>query len=455
MGNLFTTLLNSANALQVYGRVFSAIQNNVTNASTPGYVKQDQSLVAMPFDPAVGLGGGDQAGPLLSLRSEYLEQAVRNQQELLGSAQQKAGDLSQVQPLFDTSGRSGIPNALNEFFNNFSQLSVNPSSPVSRQNVIDAATQVAQAFNQNAAGIMQVSANVVNQTRAAVTTVNQIASQLAEINQHFRSGAASTQDAGLDAQLHAALENLSQVANYTLIRTQDGTYSVYLGGQTPLVIGDHSFPITADFSTPRTIIRNAQGNDITAQLENAGGSLGALIEEHNTTLPGYKTTLDTLARNFADTVNTTLSQGVDNSGNPPAVNLFTYDAVAGAAFTLAVTNITPNDIAAALPAAPGGNGNAIAMAQLANAPAAGGFTFTQAYGNLGGQVGRDVANARQDKTVRQNLVTQAQQQRASSTGVSLDEEAAKLLQFQQAYQAVGKLVGVLDSLTQTVINMVR
>jgi flagellar hook-associated protein 1 FlgK len=245
------------------------------------------------------------------------------------------------------------------------------------------------------------------------------------------------------------------VANYSLIKTQDGTYSVYLGGQTPLVVGDHIFPISADYSTPKTIIRDAQGNDITAQLDNAGGSLGALIDEKNTTLPGYMTDLNTLAQTFANTVNTALSQGIDKNGNPPAVNLFTFNAAAGAAFTLAVTNITPDDIAAALPAAPGGNGNAIAMAQLANAPVLGGFTFTQAYGNLGGQVGRDIANAQQEQTVQQNLVSQAQQQRATASGVSLNEEAAKLLQFQQSYQAIGKLVGVLDSLTQTVIDMVK
>src|SRR6478609_9488374 len=101
MSNLFGTLLNATNALQVYGRVFNVLQNNVSNANTPGYVKQIQSLVAEPFNPASGLGGGIMAGPMLSTRSEYLEQAVRNQQELLGGAQQKATDLSQIQPLFD------------------------------------------------------------------------------------------------------------------------------------------------------------------------------------------------------------------------------------------------------------------------------------------------------------------------------------------------------------------
>ena len=101
MGSLFTSLLNSTSSLQVYGRVFSVIENNIANANTPGYARQDQSLVSMPFHPAEGVEGGVMAGPLISARSRYLEQAVRNQQELLGSAQQKAADLSQIEPLFD------------------------------------------------------------------------------------------------------------------------------------------------------------------------------------------------------------------------------------------------------------------------------------------------------------------------------------------------------------------
>ena len=455
MGGLFTSLLNSTNALQVYGRVFSVIENNITNANTPGYARQDQSLVALAFNPAEGIEGGVMAGPMLSARSKYLEQAVRNQRELLGSAQQKTGDLTQIEPLFDTSGKSGVPAAFNNFFNSFSQLSVNPNDPVSRQNVIDAAGQVAGAFHQNAIGIGRVSSNLDSETRDAITTVNQAATDIASINQHFRSNSAATTDAGLDARLNADLENLSQVVNYTAIKAGDGSYSIFLGGQTPLVIGDHTFPITGDFSAPQTVIRDSQANDITKELAGAGGTMGAMLEEKNTTLPGYMTALNNVAKVFADSVNTALALGVDRNGNPPAVNLFTYNAVLGPAFTLAVTNITPDQIAAALPAAPGGNGNAIALSQLAGQPLVNGFTFTQAYGNLGGQVGADVSSAKQDQAAQQDLVGLAQQQRAQASGVSLDAEATKLLQFQQAYGAVGKLVSVLNSLTDTVMNMIH
>jgi flagellar hook-associated protein 1 FlgK len=247
------------------------------------------------------------------------------------------------------------------------------------------------------------------------------------------------------------LESLSSIANFSTIKTSDGGVNVFLGGQTPLVLGSEQLQISADFSSPTTAIRDAQGNDITSQITT--GSLGALLQEHNTTLPGYTTQLNTLAQTFADQVNGQLAQGVDANGAAGA-SLFSYDPAGGAASTLAVTNISTDQIAAAAAGAPGGNGNAIAVSQLATATAVNGLTFTEAYGELGAQVGQDVANAQNDQTQDQDLVTQAQQQRSQVSGVSLDAEAAKLLQFQQAYQAVGKLVTVLDELTQTLLAII-
>lgn len=455
MGSLLTSLLNSASALQVYDRVFNVIQNNVTNANTPGYVSQDQSLVALPFNPAAGLGGGVIAGDLISARSAYLDQAVRSQTELLGGAQQQASDLAQVQPLFDTTGASGVPGALTAFFNSFSQLSVNPNDEVSRQGVIDASQTLAQRFQQNASGIEKAAGNAATGTRNAVSSINDLAAQIAGINQQFSNSPGASQNAGLDAQLNAALEQLSQFVHFTVLKSPDGGFTVFAGGQTPLVIGARSFPLSADFSAPQIAVRDFQGKDVTAELQNNGGTLGALLQTANVTLPGYLASLNTVAQSFADAVNQQLSLGVDRNGNPPAVNLFQYNAAQGAAFTLSVSNLTPDQIAAASAAAPGGNGNALAVAGLATQPVVNGFTVTQAYGNLGGQVGRDVANAQQEQTAQQNLLDQARQQRAAATGVSLNAEAAKLVQFQQAYQAIGKLVTTLDSLTQTVIDMVK
>jgi flagellar hook-associated protein 1 len=460
MGSLTTALLNSAGALQVFQQGFNVIENNVTNANTPGYSAQRQTLQAAPFEQGTGLLGGLRAGPVTSADSPFLDRAVRNQTQQLGSAQQQASDLNQIQPLFDTSGQALVPGALSAFFNSFSQLSVNPNDQPSRQNVITAAQTVAQQFNANALGIQRAQTSVQQEAGETVNTINQLAAQIANINREYQATPDRAQDGGLQAQLNSALDQLSQYASYTTIANPDGSYNVLIGGQTSLVTGAQSNAITANSTASGTAIFDAQGNDITAQLQNTGsnnggGALGAELQTSNVTLPGYLNSRNNIAQTFANSVNTALNQGLDSTGNPPTVNLFQYNGLTGAAATLSVTNITPAQIAAASAGAPGGNGNALAVANIANQAIIGGSTITQAYGNLAGQVGQDVANAKQEQTTQQELVDQVKQQRQAATGVSLDAEAAQLLQLQQAYQAVGQLVTTLNQLTQTVIDMVK
>src|SRR5271167_3711862 len=101
--------------------------------------------------------------------------------------------------------------------------------------------------------------------------------------------------------MHADLENLSQIANFSVIKTSDGGFNVELGGQTALVIGGNAYPISLESVASQSAILDSQGNDITSQITQ--GQLGGLIQEQNTTLPGYLTSLNTLAQSLADTVN--------------------------------------------------------------------------------------------------------------------------------------------------------
>src|SRR5476649_1624296 len=150
MSNLLSMLLNSATTLDTYGRVLETSQNNVANASTPGYAKQSMDLYALPFDPNSGTTGGVRAGDLVSSRNEYAEQAVRTQSGLLGQQQQMVTSLTSVQTVFDISGNTGIPKALNDLFQSFSAWATTPNSQTTSQTVIQRATAVAQSFAQAA-----------------------------------------------------------------------------------------------------------------------------------------------------------------------------------------------------------------------------------------------------------------------------------------------------------------
>src|SRR5262249_48495019 len=154
-----------------------------------------------------------------------------------------------------------------------------------------------------------------------------------------------------------------------------GAITVAIGGQTPLVIGDKALPISTETLGNGTAILDANGRDITTEISQ--GKLGALIEEKNSTIPGYMADLNAFAQGIADTINGQLAQGLDQNGNPPAVPLFSYDGASETASTIGVNSLTPDQIAAASGGAAGGNGNAVALTQLAGQATIGSYTFTQ------------------------------------------------------------------------------
>jgi flagellar hook-associated protein 1 FlgK len=452
MGNLFTSLLSSANGLRAYEQALAVTQNNVTNASTPGYVKQTQSFEALPFDVTVGLPGGVRAGPVVSSRDGYAERAVRDQQTEFGFAGQKTTNLTPLETSFSLSGTSGIAPSISNLFQSFSRLSINPNDTASRQAVIQQAGIVAESFQSTASGLLSQQSSLNRESRGAIDAINHLATTIAQINAHNQGRKPGTTDAGVDAQLNSSLEELSQLVNFTSLQQPDGTVTVYIGGQTLLVANEQAHAIQGDFSTSQAKVLSSTGSDISSQL--TGGKLGALLVDANTVIPSYLSDLNTLAQGLADQVNSTLAQGIDQNGAAPTTNLFTYDP-AGAALSLAVNPLTPDQIAAASPGATGGNGNALSLAALADAKTLNGYTFAQFYGNLGGRVGNDLSQAKSNQSTAQLLLSQTQDLRAQVSGVSINEEAEHLVAFQRAFEATSKMIGILDGLTATLINIIK
>ena len=115
----------------------------------------------------------------------------------------------------------------------------------------------------------------------------------------------------------------------------------------------------------------------------------------------------------------------------------------------------PLEVTATLPGAPGGNGNALNLAALDDAPQAGGMTFTQSYASLASQVGQSLNSATEDRQTQQDLLDQARTTRSNAESVSLDEEATQMIEYQRAYQATARVVTILNDLTETVMNMLE
>lgn len=451
MGSLFGSLLDASKALSVYSQALNVVSENVTNANTPGYARQEAAFSALPFDVSVGMPGGITYGGTESTRNAYAEQNVRNQQSLNNAYQQQVSDLGQVSTLFDVSDQSGVSYATDQLFSSFSSLSVSPNDPTARQGVLTAATNLAEAFQNTANGLLNAGSQEQQEAQSTVSQINSLAGTIAQINGEHSPDAHGSVDAGVDAQLNSALEQLSQYVNFSPIQQPNGTVTIYVG-TTPLVADTTVNPIGANYSSSSIQITSVDGQDLTSQITQ--GQLGGILNVENNKIPAYVSSLNTLARGLADQVNSALSTGIDVNGNTPTNNLFTYDP-ANAAQTFAVNpQITPDQLAAASAGAPGGNGNALAISTMGAAKNLDGYSFDGYFGQIGANVGTDLNYAQSGATSSASLLNQAQTLRSQQSGVDLNVEAQKLLEYQSSYQANAKLFQTLDQLTQTTLNLI-
>ncbi|MCP1675615.1 flagellar hook-associated protein 1 FlgK [Natronocella acetinitrilica] len=105
----------------------------------------------------------------------------------------------------------------------------------------------------------------------------------------------------------------------------------------------------------------------------------------------------------------------------------------------------------------GDNANALQLAELANEGTAqgGAATYQEFYGSIVGRVGTETLRAQSNRDAQEALVDQARQARESVSGVNLEEEAAKLLQFQQAFQANAQVITVANDVFQTLLGAIQ
>lgn len=127
-------------------------------------------------------------------------------------------------------------------------------------------------------------------------------------------------------------------------------------------------------------------------------------------------------------------------------------------FALHLSGVPRNgDVVSVLPTPPGAvaanNGNATALLALRDAAITGGRTPTDAWSDALADIGVRVQSAQSSATISQAVAQQTETQRADKAGVNLDEEAARLIQYQQSYQAAAKVLQVAQSLFQQLLDV--
>jgi flagellar hook-associated protein 1 len=456
MSNLFASLGVSARALEAQQLGLEITGQNIANAATPGYARRRVVFAESPGADGL-VGRGVTVEGIESLRDMLLERRLRDERPGAGREAAIAESLAIVETALGSTSH-GLDASMASFFNAFSELATDPMSAAARQGVVLAGETVANHFHAITRDLAAAQRHTDGQLRAAVDDVNALTEQIASLNTSIRGAeAGSAMAAGLQDQLHLRLHELSELVDIDVIPHANGSVDVTFGAGRPLVLGNGARAITATSGPPSGYASlSIDGVNVTSEF--TSGRVGGLLQVRDTLVPQYQSQLDTLANAFVDEVNTLHAAGFDGAGNPADEFFSPLAAVAGSAAAIAVRPAVvanPTLVAAATVAIVGDNQMATAIAALRDTIAvSGSFTFAEAWGDIAYSVGRDAQTARQEQQSRDGIVRSMETLRDSVSGVSLDEEALKLMQFQRAYEANARAFRAIDEALMTLFNMV-
>ncbi len=446
------TLSIATESLAAESGAIEITNNNIANVNTPGYSRQTVLLSAQATSQSgLNADAGVLFGGYRSVRDNVLQTTLQQQTSAGASADTQATALAQIEAVFGSSGND-IGSSLTSFFTSVSSLSTQPANSTSRQSVLAAAGTLTDAFHQAAATLGKARSDANSVVANTVSQINGLTSKIAALNSQLEEVKAAGTDGGAvqdqQGQLVLQLAKLTGLAQIP----SDNTVTLTVGSGRPLVAEGQSFALQVATNSDGTLrILDASGQDITGELRS--GSLGGALQIRDSTVPGFSAALDNLASQFATAVNTAQAAGYDATGAPGQPLFSLPGTVSGSAALIAVSTSNPAQIAASSNGSAGSNGNLARLLSIQQAPLASGSTPISAYSSLVFAVGSASADAASQASASQLAIGQTSNQIGSVSGVSVDEESANLLRFQQAYQAAAKVISTIDSLFATVLNM--
>jgi flagellar hook-associated protein 1 FlgK len=455
LGGLSGTLGIAINALIADQGSLQVTANNIANANTPGYTREQANLAEQPPVQIGNLlfGEGVVLQNIQSIRDAVLELRIQQENQIQQGLSSFIDGAKQVQALFNETQGVGLENVISQFFSSFQALSTNPTSIPLRQGVLSAAQSLVDAFHQTSASLQQIQKGLDQTVTQDVGQVNLLASEVARLNGQISAAQVSGQSAGALIDQRTQLVNqLANLVGLNITNNESGTYTISTENGTPLVVGVQSYALQAQLD-PASGTQHVyfNGNDITSTITR--GALGGTLQVRDQMVPSIQSSLDTLAANIVNSVNAQHAAGYDLSGNPGGSFFTPLTGTAGAATQISLAVTDPSQIAAGSDGTLGSNGNALALAAIENQPIVSGQTATDFYAGMVNNIGSQVSFADSRQQAESALILQLKNQLNSVSGVSIDQEAANLVMFQQAYEASAKVVSVISQLMQTTINM--
>ena len=300
-------------------KALDIIGNNIANAATEGYHRQEIDLRPEDETYTNGLmiGQGVNSGGVRRLVNQLLENELLRQGSSLSDIEKRLKTLQTIENAFGELSGEGLSTAIDNFFSAFNDLSLHPSDVNLQSSVISAAETVANHFRNLATVTSNIEEMMYNEAVSTTERINLLASQIAQLNTEIYTqetrgnNASNTMD-----QRDMLISELSELIGIRTVVRDTGMVDI-TATDISLVVGSIASELEVGLvlnGSQYQLGFRPKGDTEDYQTNVSGGTLGGVFKLRNELVDGIKTQLDSLAQTLISQTNKLHVQGVGGGG---------------------------------------------------------------------------------------------------------------------------------------------
>ncbi len=313
--SLFSSIQQSANALQVNELGLHVVGNNIANANTPGYIRQEliqtPGITAKRGDTIIGYGV--RAVGVVQNLDEYVLERLRQTESELAASDVKSGIYDQIESILGELTDNDLSSQLAEFSSSINDVLNQPGNDSLRRLVLERAKLLSSNIRQVGQQLNEIGGNLNGEIQSAAGEINRLTESIAKLNTRIvelEGGKTSGSDAvGLRDERIQRLQELSRIVDIRSVEQDSGSVTVFVGGEYLVADGIHrpvKFALNSDRKPPAPEVRLT---DTDAPLDVSAGRLYGLYSARDTAIGSTLQDLDAFAGDLIEQFNLIHSQG--------------------------------------------------------------------------------------------------------------------------------------------------
>ncbi len=434
------------------------VSHNIANANTPGYSRQSVILgTRLPDARSYGfIGRGVAVEGVRRYTDTFLTAQYQSQSSTLASYEQIDSTLKEIEGVFGSVDNDHLGDAITAFFNAWSQISNAGSENSVRASVVSTARNLAADFRSMSNSLDALEGSLDDALVDEIASLNDLFDHVALLNQQITSG----ETTGIAAnevrdRRDYIINQISELTQISTIERTDGSVDVILAGRTMVSHDTATHVERAWEQAPGSSLElhvYVAGSRV--ELDLSEGRIQGLYDSYDVHVNDVRANLDDLAALISERVNELHLQG--RSGSSSGRVFFVGEGASAFAVNQALVD-DPNLVVTSRSGLPGDNDLALEIAALPDTSLtgeAGGNTLRDDYRTLLIELASDRARFEFLVDNQQNIVAATESRLSSIRDVSIDEEAANMIQLQNSYDAAARVVTVVQEMFDTLLTMV-